>query len=223
MSAPPCKGVLFDMDGLLLDTERLALAGFEQAAQDLDLPDIIPLGRSLIGLRSDAVEARLRATLPGHVSFETFDDIWPSRFRAALARGIPLKPGVTALLTHLAETGLPCAIATSTRTERAREHLEQAGIAQHFHSVTGGDQVAQGKPAPDIYHMAAASLGLTAPDCIAFEDSDPGATAAIASGARTVQVPDTNPPGSQMHEKGHLIAATLLDGAYRVGLYPASH
>ncbi|HHS89233.1 MAG TPA: HAD family hydrolase [Rhodobacteraceae bacterium] len=174
-------------------------------------------------MRSDAVETRLRAALAGRLTFETFGEHWTRNFRGALDQGIPLKPGVTALLTHLANTGLPCAIATSTRTERAREHLEQAGIAQHFHSVTGGDQVARGKPAPDIYHKAAASLGLNAPDCIAFEDSDPAATAAIASGARTVQVPDINPPGSQMHEKGHLIAATLLDGAYRVGLYPASH
>ncbi len=210
------------MDGLLLDTERLALAGFETTARELGLPDLAEMGRSLIGLRSDAVETRLRATLPGHVSFETFDSHWSSRFRAALAEGIPLKPGVTTLLGHLAATGLPCAVATSTRTARAREHLEAAGIARHFQAVIGGDQVARGKPAPDIYHKAAASLGLTAPDCVAFEDSDPGATAAIASGARAVQVPDITPPSPQMREKGHHIAVTLLDGARHLGLISAS-
>ncbi len=217
-----CSGVLFDMDGLLLDTERLALAGFEHAARALGLPDLAPLGRGLIGLRADAVERRLRAALPGHVSFETLDAAWTAQFRARLANDIPLKPGVKQLLAQLARAGLPCAVATSTHSDSARRHLNQAGIAAFFHSVTGGDQVARGKPAPDIYHKAAASLGLAATDCIAFEDSDPGTTAAIASGARVVQVPDIVAPSPEMAAQGHIIAPTLLEGARRIGLIDAS-
>ncbi len=210
------------MDGLLLDTERLALAGFETTARELGLPDLAEMGRSLIGLRADAVDTRLRAALPVRLAVETFRIRWTGHFHAALKRGIPLKPGATELLEHLADAGLPCAVATSTHSARAREHLEAAGIARHFQTVTGGDQVTRGKPAPDIYHKAAASLGLAAADCIAFEDSDPGTTAAIASGARTVQVPDITPPAVAMRTLGHIIAPTLLDGARRIGLLDAS-
>jgi len=216
------RGVLFDMDGLLLDTERLALDSFGQTARALGVPDIAVLGHDLIGLRADATAARIGQALDGRLAFATFGAGWDQRFDAALERGIPLKDGVIELLDQLARTGLPCAIATSTHAARAHKHLKIAGIAGYFQTVTGGDQVANGKPAPDIYHAAAASLGLTAPDCIAFEDSDPGATAAIASGARTVQIPDIKPPSPEMTAKGHIIAASLLQGARRAGLIAAT-
>ena len=216
-----CKGVLFDMDGLLLDTERAALTGFESAARDLGLGGLAPLGRTLIGLRADAVERRLRAALNGPVTFETFDAAWRAHFRAALADGIPLKPGAARLLAQLADAGLPCAVATSTRTANARRHLQEAGIARYFQAVIGGDRVTRGKPAPDIYHEAAASLGLAATDCIAFEDSDPGTAAALAAGARVVQVPDLVAPSPHMANRGQIIAETLLEGARRVGLIDA--
>ncbi len=206
------------MDGLLLDTERVALAAFEHTAHELGLSDLAPLGRGLIGLRSDAVKNRLNAALAGRMNTKTFGDAWDKRFHREISEGVPLKPGVTELLGLLQERALPCAVATSTHTDNALRHLDEAGILHLFQTVTGGDQVKHGKPAPDIYHKAAASLGLTAPDCVAFEDSDPGAQAAIASGATTVQVPDINPPAPAMLKNGHLIATTLLDGARKLGL-----
>ncbi len=212
------QGVLFDMDGLLLDTERLALAGFETAAKQLGVPDISNMGRGFIGLRADAVEIRLRQALDGRVTFDAFNACWDAYFHTSLEKGIPVKRGVIELLKQLARYDLPCAVATSTQTARAKEHLETSGIAHYFQSVTGGDQVTLGKPNPEIYHAAAASIGLTASDCAVFEDSDPGTNAAVASGAVTVQVPDINAPASEMHTLGHTIAPSILQGARMIEL-----
>ena len=109
-------------------------------------------------------------------------------------------------------------MATSTRTTRAKEHLKTSGIDHYFQSVTGGDQVTLGKPNPEIYHAAAASISLSASDCAAFEDSDPGTSAAVASGALTVQVPDINAPAPEMLTLGHTIAPSILQGARIIGL-----
>ena len=211
-------GVLFDMDGLLLDTERLALTGFETTAKQLGVPDIGKMGRGFIGLRADDVETRLRLALDGRVTFEAFNSHWDAHFHTSLKKGIPVKPGVIDLLEQLTRLGLPCAVATSTRTTRAKEHLKTSGIDHYFQSVTGGDQVTLGKPNPEIYHAAAASISLSASDCAAFEDSDPGTSAAVASGAITVQVPDINAPAPEMLTLGHTIAPSILQGARMIRL-----
>ena len=100
----------------------------------------------------------------------------------------------------------------------ARELLERTDIARFFRTVTGGDDVVEPKPAPEIYLKAAASLGVEARDCCAFEDSGPGTRAAVASGATVVQVPDLVAPTEEIRALGHLIAHDVLDGARQVGL-----
>jgi beta-phosphoglucomutase-like phosphatase (HAD superfamily) len=109
-------------------------------------------------------------------------------------------------------------VATSTQTEKAQGHLQKSGLLDFFHSVTGGDQVVNAKPAPDIYIKAAKTLGLSAVDCVAFEDSDPGTRAAVASGAVVVQVPDLLVPSDEVRALNHFIAPSILNGATRIGL-----
>ena len=182
--------VLFDMDGLLIDSERIAQEVTREALLHLGLavPDRVAM--RMIGLSCDALQCMLFAELGGDFPFERFQNEWEMRYHQCIAKGVPIKPGVIEALTALAAMGLPCAVATSTHTHFARYKLEQAGLLQHFAVVVGRDAVPHGKPAPDLYLQAAKQLGVPAHLCWAFEDSLPGLTAAVASGARAHWVPD---------------------------------
>ena len=212
------RGALFDMDGLLLDTERLHLEAATSLAAELGLGDLSAVFLSMIGIRHLEGRELLRPALGGAVTLEAFEARWSASIGAALARGVPVRPGARELLERLAARGVPCAVATSTARAEAEAHLRAAGLRELVVSVTGGDEVLNPKPDPEIYHRAAATLGIGAHEAVAFEDSDPGTRAAIASGARTVQVPDLVRPSTGVLALGHVVAPDLLSGARRVGL-----
>lgn len=182
--------VLFDMDGVLIDSERIAQEVTREASLHLGLglPDRVAM--RMIGLGRDAVERMLAAELGADFAFDRFQTEWESRYHKRLSKGVPIKAGVAEALGALATAGLPCAVATSTHTDFARYKLQQAGLLAQIAVVVGRDAVAHGKPAPDVYLHAANQLGIPAHLCWAFEDSLPGLTAAVASGARTHWVPD---------------------------------
>ena len=182
--------VLFDMDGVLIDSERIAQEVTREASLHLGLGLPERVAKRMIGLGRDAVERMLAAELGADFAFHRFQTEWESRYHHRLSKGVPIKAGVAEALAALAAAGLPCAVATSTHTDFARYKLQQAGLLGHFAVVVGRDAVAHGKPAPDLYLHAAKALGIPAHLCWAFEDSLPGLTAAVASGARTHWVPD---------------------------------
>lgn len=187
--APPAA-VLFDMDGLLLDTERIARESSRVTALSLGYTISDALALRMIGHGSDELGRIFIAELGPHFPFAEYQQLWNAKYRKMLAEGIPVRPGVAEALTALRAHGVSSAVATSTHTPHARHKLEQAGILAHFDVVVGRDAVVRGKPAPDLYLHAAQQLGVDAARCWAFEDSLPGLTAAVASGARTHWVPD---------------------------------
>lgn len=211
-------GALFDMDGLLLDTESLMSECFMTAAREIGRGDLGPVLHSLIGVRRQESEVILGQHIPDSAQLARFVTRSDALYTARMRDNIPVKAGAVELLEKLAAKGIPCAVATSSTTENARHHLERAGLLGFFQSVTGGDQVVHAKPAPDIYLKAAETLGVTASDCAAFEDSEPGTRAAFASGARVVQVPDMVTPTEALRALGHVIAPSLLAGATEIGL-----
>lgn len=218
--AMPDKGVLLDMDGLLIDSERIYLGQFRRALADFDLPDISHVFYDCIGLRGVDGRAVLRAGLAGVVDYDQFVPHWEKLNMEAISGGIPLRPGVKAVLTAFHAQGIPMAVATSTGATKAEHRLTQAGLRPFLSTVVGGDQVENGKPDPEIYLRAADALGLKAQECTAFEDSDTGVRAALASGARTVQVPDLKDPSPETRALGHHISQSLAAGAIAVGLLP---
>lgn len=215
-------GALFDMDGLLLDTEQIVNQCLKDAARQFGIYDMDDTFLALIGLRGQDSNEMLRTGLADRIELKAFCVEADARIQARVEQGIPVKPGVVALLEQLHERRLPCVVASSTQTDRVDKHLLESGIRHFFATITGGDQVARGKPHPDIYHKAAESVGLCASDCVAFEDSEPGTLAAIAAKATVVQVPDLVSPSTELVKHGHVIANDIWSGAVKVGLLPES-
>ncbi len=212
------KAVLFDMDGLLLDSERQYLESFSQTCAQFDLPNMERVFYDCIGLRSPDSSIVLQKALGHLVDLAAFNAAWGEHAEQQRAKNIPLKSGAQELLSLLQDAGIPRMVATSTRTDHALHHLQKAGIYDLITHVVGGDQVTLGKPEPEIYLKAAATAGFDANDCAAFEDSDPGTLAAVRFGATTVQVPDLKPPSQQTLALGHVVARDLLIGAQKIGL-----
>ena len=188
--------LLFDMDGLLLDSERIARDAFLEVSEGMgpDRADREAFFLTLVGSSTRVTRERVAEYLPGadHAALEVR---WDAAHDRLLARGVPLRPGVADSLDALRGQGVRMAVVTSTHRYRALERLETAEILHHFELVTGGDEVPAPKPDPAPYVQTAAALGLHPRECAAFEDSDRGIAAAMAAGCRGVQIPDRRPDG----------------------------
>ena len=212
------KAGLFEMDGLLIDSERQFFKSFLQTCAEFDLSNMEQVFYDCIGLRSADSAVVLQKALGHLVDLAAFNAAWDDRAEQQRSKNIPLKSGAQELLSLLQRAGIPRVVATSTRTQHALHHLQKAGIYDLVTHVVGGDQVSHGKPEPEIYLKAAATAGFDAQVCAAFEDSDPGTLAAVRSGATTVQVPDLKPPSQKTLALGHVVAHDLLTGAEKIGL-----
>jgi HAD superfamily hydrolase (TIGR01509 family) len=190
MKRIPPAAVLFDMDGLLIDSERVAIASIDVAANVVGW--IVPheVSQRLIGLGRDGGSVVLTDSLGADFPLERFWHEWHVEYLARVDEGVPAKVGAAKALEALKAAGLRTAVATSTQTPHARLKLGKAGLLSFFDTVVGRDLVPHGKPAPDLYLEAAKRLRVNAAQCWAFEDSLPGLTAAVAAGAKTHWVPD---------------------------------
>lgn len=217
------EAAIFDMDGLLLDTERLSRDAFVECSLHFGLEGAGDFFENLIGLNAKKSNALIETFLGGHVPLQTFETKWIGLYKEYLSGDIPVKAGVEALLSHFEQIELPCAVATSTRNESAQKYLGRAELLSFFQLIVGGDQVNNGKPSPDIYILAAEKIGVSPEKCIAFEDSENGVRAAVGAGMTVVQVPDLIQPSEDLKLLGHIVAETLLEGAAYYNMYPKSH
>lgn len=186
------KGIIFDMDGVMIDSERQSNEGWRWSAEQLGVQMPMRLIDSFKGA-------------PVTLSKQLFDDYYKGKIDYWEARrlrtehvhfirereGIPVKKGLQELLAYIREQELVCAVATSTRRSSAEETLRTIGAAPYLSAVVYGDEVEHGKPAPDIFLKAAAALGVMPRECIVIEDSINGIQAGAAAGMRVVHVPDT--------------------------------
>ncbi|MEO3998871.1 HAD family phosphatase [Mesorhizobium sp. CAU 1732] len=216
----PVVGAIFDMDGLLIDTEKLSQASYRYAREWAGLPPDDELFFSVVGLNSRAGHERLVAGISHLTDYDRFSAVWRETFDASLAAEVPVKPHVRDVLESLSSRGIPMAVATSTNASSAHDRLSRAGLRKHFPVLIGGDQIENGKPAPDIYLKAAATLGLAPSLCAGFEDSANGVRAAVAAGLVTVQVPDLIHPTPELLALGHRVASDLAEAMRLVGLMP---
>lgn len=211
--------LLFDMDGLLLDTERIAQETFADLAPAYGMPRATAQAffLTLVGTSNSVTRQRLAAALPD-ADLDAIDRDWRAGMQARLGNGVPLMPGVADGVADLSAQGLRMAVVTSTGGARARQHLECAGLAKYFEHVTGGDEVSANKPDPAPYRETAAILGVNPRHCVAFEDSDRGITAACRAGCRSVQIPDLRPAETPLPALGQIVARDFPTALRALGL-----
>lgn len=190
--------VLIDMDGLLLDTERISMRAFQKAAASFGLEMRQEDYVRIIGLRSEEIPAKLAEIYGPNVPCGEWFRRSASIYATLIENEpIPLMPGVLDLLDFLDEYHWNRAVATSTHTSQARFKLEKAGILKRVGTIVGGEQVVRGKPFPDIYLKAAERFDTPLEQIWVLEDSSAGLRAAAAAGMRPLMVPDLKPPSNE--------------------------
>lgn len=202
--------VIFDMDGLMIDSERVSIACWAQAAYELALPLADDFWLRFVGLGDrDCERLLLQHIDAGQVAalFARCHDLYEARTQ----EGLPLRPGILDLLKLLHDHGIARAVATSTRQPRASRKLAAAGLLPFFEVVVTSSDVAHPKPAPDIYLLAAQKLGKDPARCLALEDSPAGIRAAVGAGMTAIQVPDLVHPDDDLRALGHRIVDSLAD------------
>ena len=206
------RAIVFDMDGLMFDTERLALECWLEAGAAhgyaIDRATLMEtVGRDVHDTRR-ILERDCGTLFP-------FQRIRAERIRLARARvaasGVPIKDGLLDLLERLRRSALATAVATSTERAVALDLLRQAGVVDLFGAVACGDEVDRGKPEPDIFLLAAERLGVNPAAAIVLEDSETGVTAAVRAGMRAILVPDLRPAPVDPPTRAHAVCRSLVE------------
>jgi|AOAMet1_04_M0_20_1038515.scaffolds.fasta_scaffold08822_2 HAD superfamily hydrolase (TIGR01509 family) len=206
------EAIVFDMDGLLLDSERIVLDAFLLVCEHFELGDRTELLKQCIGTNRDYTRARMTEAFGSGVDFNEFQNMWTLKHEEIVGDdAMPLMDGARELLDLIQQLDIPRAVATSTRSAQALDRLEKADLLHYFEFVVGGDQVTNSKPDPEIYLAATQKLGCNPTSCLAFEDSENGVRAALGAGLRVIQVPDLVAPSANVRALGHTILASLRD------------
>ncbi len=216
MAEQAVKTVIFDMDGVIFDTERVYIECCIEAAKEMPVPE------------EQVYETCVKCT--GTNEFQTMEffyrdfadylteteirilrdesvRIFRKRYAEKL---IPMKTGVVELLEYLEEQGIRIGLASSTRKDIVESELAGAGILHYFESVTGGDVVKISKPNPEIYLIACDKMRVTPQECFAIEDSFNGIRAAKAAGMRPVMVPDLIQPTDEIRQMAETVCSDLF-------------
>lgn len=201
----PIRGVLFDMDGLILDTERLYTRFWQEAARALGYPMTREQALGMRSLNRDTAKEKMESFFGPDTPYAAIRALRIRLMDEYIAEnGVEAKPGIRELLDALDAHGIPAAVTTSSSLERVNVNLSKLNLLHRFARICQGSDVPTCKPEPEIYLYGAASLGLPPENCIALEDSPAGILSAYRAGCMPIMVPDQDQPDEKT--RGFLFA-----------------
>ncbi|MEO6396016.1 MAG: HAD family phosphatase [Devosia sp.] len=203
----PFAGVVFDMDGTLLDTELVFKQIVWEVSETLGFTMSDDVHGRMVGSSHEATNALLVEAYGVSFPYAQFDAECRRIMHGRMEQAVPVKPGVPELLAELKARRIPIAIATSSRTHHAVTHLGTAGLLDMFQAVVTRDDVTHAKPHPEPYLTAARHLGLSPAQCLAIEDSHSGVRSAHGAGMQTVMVPDLVQPTAELRSLCRVMAS----------------
>lgn len=208
------KAVVFDMDGVIFDSEKLYRKHWMITGVEYGIPEdtMRELCNLIAGSTKERNEKLMKSRFGEDFDYMTFRGKTMSRMdQEILENGVELKPGVIELFDYLKDNGYLIGLATSTQRERAERNLTNAGILQYFDQIIYGGIVANGKPAPDIYLKACEDLGVEPSEAMGIEDSINGVKSSSAAGLYTVMVVDLIEPTEEIRPLAHNIFDSLFE------------
>ena len=193
------KAAVFDMDGLMFDTETLVYRNWQAMMDEAGYPYSLDDFKQTVGKRKAEVQNFYFGKYGADFPYWDFSEKGRGMYLEYVAeRGVPVKPGLHELLEYLRSKDFGIALATSTSRKTTELNLESAGVQGYFDVLVCGDDVKNGKPHPEVFLTAAARLGEAPEACVAFEDSINGIKSAFAAGMKTVMVPDMLQPTNEI-------------------------
>ena len=204
--------MLFDLDGLLINTEVFSKRAFDETASAYELGDQTEFFLSLVGTNEQHHNNRVDEEFGKQIDSAAFRRDWNARFHDFLAtETIDVLPGVFDVLEYATQAGIKCAVATSSGTDAGHKKIKDAGLYDYFLTITCGDQVKISKPHPEIYQKAGASVNADMSRSYGLEDSANGVKAALGAGLQVIQVPNLVAPSAELLKLGHTVCDSMFD------------
>ena len=206
------KALIFDMDGLLFDSERIVQRSWEIAGNELGIQYMGEVIYHTLGMNRTGRNEYFRKYIREDFPFEEFGELTRNNFWKIVDKeGLPLKSGAKELLAYGKAQGYKMAVATSSSREYAMRNLIRTGIDAYFDSVICGDMVKKAKPDPEIYQKVSESLGIQPENCMAFEDAPGGIRSAYQAGMYPVMIPDLVKPENEVRKLAYQVLDSLED------------
>lgn len=206
------EAVIFDMDGVIFDSERATYNIWLEIGEKYGIKDIEIPYRKTIGTNNERTRQIFLEYYGENSPYDSYKAEASAEYHRRYDGGrLPIMRGVKELLSYLKENGVKTAIASSTRTALVKQQVIDAGLYEYFDKLIGGDMVTRSKPEPDIFLKAASELGVAEENCFVIEDSFNGIRAAKQAGMKPIMVPDMMEADDEMYKKSVAVLNDLLE------------